>query len=84
MLSNKSVIVKTHRFSGLSLTESGTFADFVRKLKQEAPSVPQVGKGISLTGLRGKPFEPLLQVDMRYLTFNTVFLIVLAPVAEVN
>jgi hypothetical protein len=89
ILSAKSAIAKTvHQITGVSLAESGTLGDFVRNLKISVPRVklqfPKWELCIVLRGLREKPFEPLDKVDMRLLTFKTVFLIALASAARVS
>jgi hypothetical protein len=85
----KSAIVKTlEQITGDSLVEGGTLADFLKNMKQSVPvtklKFPKWELGVVLRGLRSETFEPLDQVDLRYLTFKTVFLVALASAARVS
>jgi len=89
VLTHKSCIVKTlEQITDQRLTESGTLADFLKSLKQEAPKeglkFPKWELCVVLKGLRQAPFEPLNEVPIKMLTLKTVFLIALASAARVS
>ena len=88
-MSYKSCIVKTYnQMTGDHLDGSGTLTDFCKNLAREVPrekfKFPKWDLTIVLKGLREAPFEPLEDIDLKYLSFKTVFLIALASAARVS
>jgi hypothetical protein len=86
---HKSATVKTlYQITGLSLNESGTLAVFIKNMKRDIPrdrlSFPKWELCVVLKGLRERPFEPLETVDIKYLSYKTVFLITLVSAARVS
>jgi hypothetical protein len=74
--------------SDSDLSSSSTLRDYLRNLSREEPNVklkfPKWDVCVVLRALRRTPFEPLETVDLKFLTFKTVFLIALATAARVS
>jgi hypothetical protein len=89
ILAYKACIVKTiAQATGDTLLEGSTLTDFLKNLKSEVPKkslqFPKWELCVVLRGLRLPPFEPLNEIEIKYLSFKTVFLVALASAARVS
>jgi hypothetical protein len=70
--------------TGDTLLEGSTLADFLKNLKSKVLKFPKWELCIVLRGLRLPPLESMNEIEIKYISFRTVFLVALASAARVS
>ena len=86
---HKSCICETLRLGAdLDLKENTALSSLMKSFKLDRPRalnvVPKWNLLVVLRGLRQTPFEPLEDIDLKFLTYKTVLLVALASAARVS
>ena len=78
----KTAIAQLCKYSGAKIAESQELKDLIQSFKRDRPkasrAVPKWDLSLVLSLLARKPYEPLEEADLKWVTLKTVFLVALA------